>query len=119
MFLVLALSGWNVTAATNSEEQCRQLWCDRYEGEQNVFVAEIGATADCVTEGHVAVVTQAENWSEAIGESLQGGLIFKEKRGAIVLILRQAGDFRYWLRLNNVISAYRLPIDTYKYECRN
>ena len=51
-------------------------------------------------------------WTEAVGQSLYYSLQPGKKAG-IVLILETIKDRKYWIRLNNTIEHFNLPIDTW------
>ena len=66
---------------------------------------------DCVTATHAVEVDFGAHWAESIGQSLYYAL-HTGLRGGVVLIVRP-DEYRYWLRLNTAIDAYRLPLDTW------
>jgi hypothetical protein len=69
-----------------------------------------GTRCDCVTESHAIEYDFADNWYEAVGQSLHYASK-AGKRPGIVLIIETHEDNRYLERLNSVIEYYNLPID--------
>ena len=69
-----------------------------------------GTRCDCVTESHAIEYDFADNWYEAVGQSLHYASQVS-KRPGIVLIIEKREDNKYFKRLNSVIEYYNLPID--------
>jgi hypothetical protein len=72
-----------------------------------------GTRCDCVTESHAIEYDFADNWYEAIGQSLHYASKVG-KRPGIVLIIEKHEDNKYFKRLNSVIEYYNLPIDVWR-----
>lgn len=106
-FLVFfALPG--LCAAAN-EAYYVQLHC---QGEIEVTLHD-RTRVDCLTDTHAIEYDWGPKWHEAIGQSL--GYAFEtNKRAGIVLILKNQGQYKHWLKLNSIIDHYQLPIDTWK-----
>ena len=71
-----------------------------------------GTRCDLVTKTHAIEVDFARKWAEAIGQSLNYGLI-TGKSGGIVLIIEKDGDGRHVERVKNIIRTYKLPLDLF------
>jgi hypothetical protein len=67
---------------------------------------------DCVTSTHAIEFDFSENWMKAIGQALNYAMHTK-KRAGIILIIPENDD-KHWKRLNDFITYYNLPIDTWK-----
>ncbi|UCD31994.1 MAG: hypothetical protein JSV38_14720 [Desulfobacterales bacterium] len=70
---------------------------------------------DCVTDTYAIEFDFASNWAESIGQGLHYSVLTNKKAG-IVLILENLKDRKYWIRLNNTIEHFDLPIDTWSIE---
>jgi len=66
----------------------------------------------CPTKRAAIVCDFGANWAEAIGQSSYYALQTGKKPG-IVLILENAKERIYWIRLNTTIGHFNLPIDTW------
>lgn len=80
-------------------------------GKQEVRMPD-GTRADCETSTHIIEMDFARKWSESVGQALFYSYQ-SDKRGGIALILKRPKDRRFWYRLNSVINAHQLPIDTW------
>ena len=95
----------------HNEAWYQQQWCADHGGKAEVTLPD-GTRADCMTETNAIEFDFGDKWAEAIGQSLYYAFQTNKKAG-IVLILENAKDRRYWLRLNSVIQHYNLPITTW------
>lgn len=93
------------------ENSYRESWCAGNKGVAEVIMPD-KTRCDCITETHAVEFDFAEKWTEAIGKSLHYALQ-TGKRAGIVLILENAGDRKFWIRLNSNIEHFKLPIDTW------
>lgn len=84
-------------------------WCAKYFGEAEATVSDV---YDCLSEKYVIEFDYADRWYESIGEALHYAMQ-TGKRAGIVLIMEKEKDVRYWVKLNETIRHYRLPIDTW------
>jgi hypothetical protein len=84
-------------------------WCVKYFDPSEVMISDIH---DCVSDTHVIEFDFADHWYESIGESLHYAMQTGKKAG-IVLIIENDGELKYWIKLNDTIKHYRLPIDTW------
>ncbi|WP_020208255.1 hypothetical protein [Gilvimarinus chinensis] len=105
--LLLASEG----VASKSEADYQQEWC---KGETEVVMPD-RSRADCVTDRYAIEVEFANKWKDGIGQALNYAFQTNKKAG-IALILRDKGDYRYWIQLNSVIDYYDLPITPWKIE---
>ncbi len=71
-----------------------------------------GTRCDGVTDSHAIEVEFARKWAVPIGQSLFYALQIN-KRAGIVLIVKNADERRFLIRLNSVIFANKLPIDVW------
>ena len=87
-------------------------WCKTNGGQLEVVLPD-KTRCDCVTSSHAIEFDFGRKWAEAIGQALYYSIQTGKKPG-IVLILERKGDYKYWIRLNTIISHFGLPIDTWK-----
>lgn len=79
---------------------------------QTEVVAPDGTRCDILTSTHAIEVDFAKKWGEAIGQSLNYALQLNRRAG-ILLILENASDYKYYVRVNSIIKHFNLPIDVY------
>jgi hypothetical protein len=110
-FLLLgALSISSLSAArSHPEKYYQESYADKIGGETEVRAAD-GTRVDILTDVHAIEVDFGDKWAEAVGQSLYYAFQFNRKAG-IVLILEDASDYKYLIRLNSVIEQFDLPID--------
>ena len=92
----------------HSEAWYQKKWCDEHSGQTEVRLSD-GTRCDCLTQAHAIEFDFGNKWCEAVGQSLHYSQLTKRKAG-IVLILESASDRKYWLRLNETIKHFQLPI---------
>ena len=93
-----------------TEAQYSRNWCQK-EGEQLPRLT--GApTPVCELGQYRVAVVFAENWAAAIGCAYFATIDSGKKPGA-ALIMREAGDQRYWNLLNRAINKQHLPFRTW------
>ena len=99
-------------AARLHPERWHQMqWQAQHGGEIEVTLPD-KTRCDWVGEEFAIEFDFADKWAEAIAQSLHYALVTGKKAG-IVLIVENAGELRYWIRLNRVVENYNLPIKTY------
>ena len=64
---------------------------------------------DCLTDEYAIEFDFGKKWSEAIGQSL-GYAIETNRTPGIVLIIENKKGYKYWIKLNSVVTFYGLPI---------
>ncbi|MBF0451481.1 MAG: hypothetical protein HQK75_12320 [Candidatus Magnetomorum sp.] len=91
-------------------------WCQAHDGSTEVYLAD-STRADCVTSLHIIEFDFADKWYESVAQSLHYALNFKGKRkpGIVLIIEDSAVDEKYWDRLNTLLDAFYLPVDTWAY----
>jgi hypothetical protein len=108
---VLAMAPSVVSAEhQHAKRWYQERWCAKNFGMEQAQVSKI---YDCVTQDHVIEFDYAEQWYEAIGESLYYAMQ-TGKRAGIVLILEEESDLRHWVKLTETIRHYDLPIDAWR-----
>lgn len=111
MRLPLLLALLPLTALAQPESHYQALHC---QGETEVVLSD-RTRVDCLTETHSIEYDWGPKWAEAIGQSL--GYAFEtNRRAGIVLILKDKGQYKHWIKLNSIVDHYELPIDTWKIE---
>lgn len=109
--VLIALLLLPATALAFPEKHYQEQWCAEQGGQAEVVLSDM-TRADCITSTHAIEFDFGKKWAEAIGQSLyysfQTG-----KRAGVVLILENAKDRKYWIRINSVIQHFSLPIDTW------
>jgi hypothetical protein len=81
-------------------------------GARTEVVAPDGTRCDILTVTHAIEVDFASKWSEAIGQSLNYALQFNRRAG-ILLIIEDAKDYKYFVRVNSIVKHFNMPIDVY------
>lgn len=94
------------------EKWYQETWCKANGGQVEVVIPD-KTRCDCLTEKHTIEFDFGPKWAESIGQALYYS-IQTGRRAGVVLILEEAGDYKYCIRLNTVIVHFRLPIDTWK-----
>jgi hypothetical protein len=95
----------------NLEKYYQSLWDLNTERKFEVRLHDC-SRCDCVTSTHAIEFDFSENWMKAVGQSLNYAR-HTGKRAGIVLIIPENND-KHWIRLNDFIVHYNLPIDTWK-----
>ncbi|PHK97347.1 hypothetical protein CGL56_16200 [Neolewinella marina] len=66
-------------------------------------VAVTSGRVDILTDDYAIEVDWAPKWKESVGQALWYGLQ-SNRRAGIILILRDAGDYKYFLQLNSALA---------------
>jgi hypothetical protein len=88
----------------------QERWCAKYFSAGPHQVTNV---YDCLTPEYVVEFDYANHWYESIGESLHYAMQTGKKAG-IVLIMEKEKDLKYWVKLNETINHYHLPIRTWR-----
>jgi len=98
------------------ESWYQKKWCQEYKGDTTITLND-DTEPDCVTSSHIIEFDFGDKWYESVAQSLHYSLNYMEKRkaGIVLIIEDQVRDDKYWKRLNTVIDAFHLPIDTWTY----
>lgn len=94
------------------EKYYQEKWCAEKSGKMEVVLAD-RTRCDCLTKSHAIEFDFGPKWAEAIGQSLYYSIQTGRKAG-IALILEEPSDYKYWIRLNTVITENNLKIDTWQ-----
>ena len=94
------------------EKWYQERWCKANGGEIEKVLPD-KTRCDCVTETNAIEVDFGDRWHSAVGQALWYAIQTGKKAG-IVLIVETDKDSKYWIKLNALVSKYRLPIDTWK-----
>lgn len=97
-----------------SEKIYQSGWCIIHNGQVDYILPD-KTKCDCLTDEYAIEFDFGTKWAEAIGQSLHYSK-WTEKKPGIVLILENETDNKYWIRLNDVIDHFKLPIKTWKIE---
>jgi len=89
----------------------QNLW-HSLSGGQTEVVFEDRTRCDILTETHAIEVDFADKWAEAVGQAAHYATL-TGKRAGILLIIEDASDFKYLLRLENLIEYHNLEIDVW------
>lgn len=90
----------------------QKVWCEGKGGKVEERLDD-GRRVDCLTKQHAIEMDFASKWPEAIGQSLDYGMLTKRQAG-IVLILNSKSDIQHWERLKKVVEYYKLPITLWR-----
>lgn len=86
-------------------------WCTDHNGQVEYILPD-KTRCDCLTDEYALEFDFGPKWAEAIGQALHYSL-WTSKKSGIVLILENKTDNKYWIRLNDVIDHFKLPIKTW------
>ena len=101
-----------LAAHDHPEKYYQEQWCAKHGGEP--FTLPDKTEVDCLTQTHAVEVDFAGfKIYEAIGQSLYYAMR-TGKRAGILLIIEKESDRKYWLRMNETIKYYSLPIDAWQ-----
>ena len=111
IFLLCLMPGLKALAKEVPEQIYQHAWCSEHHGRAEVVLAD-NTRADCITATHAIEFDFGPKWAEAIGQALyyskQTG-----KRAGVVLIIDPERGWKYWVRLNDTIKEFNLPVDTW------
>ncbi len=96
------------------EKWYQNQWCSEHNGKTEVGLPD-RTRCDCETATHVIEFDFGAKWAEAIGQALHYSLQLNKSAG-VVLILESEKDYTYWVRLNETVKHFKLPITTWKVE---
>ena len=96
------------------EKDYQKAWAAKHGGKCEVRMSD-GTRCDVVTDTHAIEFDWANNWAEAVGQSLWYSLQTDKKPG-IVLILRSEKDRKHLIRLRSLIAGKKLQIDVFVIE---
>ena len=102
--MVIFLVGCSLGEKKN-ERWYQQRWCDANQGRMEVRLAN-GTRCDCLTATHAIEFDFAPKWQEAIGQSLNYGMM-TGKRPGIVLICRRPNDKKKFKLLKGLTFSLR------------
>ncbi len=98
----------------NPESYYQEKFCTSLGGLSEIVLVD-KTRCDCLTQAFVFEVDFADKFYEAIGQALYYSIITGRKP-AILLIIENKKDLKYWTRLNDVIKYHELPIKAWKLE---
>jgi len=111
LILLVLLVPNAVVAGSMPERFYQAAWCKEHKGQIEVVLSD-RTRCDCLTTTHAVEVDFGYKWAEAIGQSLNYSRL-TGKRAGILLIIEEEKDGKYWIKLNEIIKAYWLPIDLF------
>lgn len=100
-----------IAGRTHPEAYYQKDWCLAQEGVLE-FVVPSGARCDCLTTTHAVEFDFADNWAEAIGQSLHYANQ-TNRRAGVVLIIESPNARIHLRRLLDTIHAHELNIDVW------
>lgn len=96
------------------EADYTRAFCRNGTIEYSVRYATSNVFIDCLTAEHAIEVDWSDKWPEAIGQSLNYGMLMRKVPGVILVCRRSAASCRtYILRMKVAVRYYRLPIDVW------
>jgi hypothetical protein len=103
-------------ARIHPESWYQNNWCQDHNGSTEVYLSD-NTRADCLTIHHIIEFDFADKWYESLGQSLHYALNFNEwrKPGIVLIIEDPAIDEKFWDRLNTLLDAYHICVDTWAY----
>jgi len=110
LIVTLLVSAAAAGERKHSKRWYQERWCAKYLAPSEGQISDI---YDCISEHYVIEFDYADLWYESIGESLHYA-IQTGKRAGIVLIMENERDLKYWIKLNDTIDHYHLPIKAWR-----
>lgn len=95
-------------SANNREVDYQSIAAKKLGGDVEVTMPD-GTRCDIVTSTHAIEMDFDRKWAESIGQSLNYAFQ-SNKRAGIILILEDSSDTKALLRVNSIISHYKLDI---------
>lgn len=108
--LFISVQADNNKGVKKNERYSQEQWC-AHRGITE-FTLSDKSRVDCETDTHSIEFDWSKKWHEAIGQSL-GYYLYTGKRAGIVLIVKKPKHYKHWIKLNSVISQFKLPISTW------
>ncbi len=96
------------TASALPEVHYQTIAAKLLDGAAEVTMAD-RTRCDIVTDTHAIEVDWNGKWGEAIGQSLHYALL-TNKRAGIILIMDTPNDTKESIRVNSIITSYKLPV---------
>lgn len=110
------LALWLLLAPPASAENRNEAWyVDKFCQGKIEHVLPDRTRVDCLTSTHAIEYDWGSKWEEGIGQAL-GYALETGRRPGVVLILKKPRDRRYLQKLDEIIKAFDLPVDTWAIE---
>ena len=106
VYILLPLFG--VCSHIYPEKYYQNQWCTKWHGKQEVRLYD-GTRIDCETKNYVVEFDFAHKWAESIGQSLHYARV-TGKKPAIILIIEQDSDFKYYHRIKPLCEKYLIAL---------
>lgn len=100
---------------STASERHEAWYVDRFCEGKIEHVLPDRTRVDCLTTTHAIEYDWGAKWEEGLGQAL-GYAMETGNRPGVVLILKKPRDRRYMSKLNGVIKAFDLPVDTWAIE---
>lgn len=108
LLFIFSLSQYALAAHTYPEKYYQNLWCSKWHGKQEVRLYD-GTRIDCETTNYVVEFDFAVKWAESVGQSLHYARV-TGKKPAIILIIENNGDFKYYHRVKPLCEKYSIAL---------
>ncbi len=109
LFFILILTVLEVSAKhIYPEKYYQNKWCSKWDGKQEVRLMD-DTRIDCVTKNYAVEFDFAPKWAESIGQSLHYSRM-TGKKPAIVLIIEDSSDFKYYNRIVPLCKDYNIAL---------
>lgn len=119
--IVAAMAALQVAIPANAQEvrpkreaDYARAYCRDGTLEHSIKYAASRVFVDCLTAQHAIEVDWSDKWPEAIGQSLNYGMLTRKTPG-VILVCRKSVELckTYTLRMKVAVRYYRLPIDVW------
>lgn len=97
-----------VAAHLHKEKEYQAAWCKAAAGVTE-YALEDGTRVDCLTDEYAIEFDFAAKWAESVGQSLYYAARTGKQPG-VVLIMENAGDDRYAVRLDVLARQYHIKV---------
>ncbi|MBQ8475514.1 hypothetical protein IJ531_00470 [bacterium] len=93
---------------TNKESYYQNIWCSEQKGIMEYILPD-KTRVDCLTKDYAVEFDFASKWAESAGQALYYAKM-TGKKPAIVLILENAGDEKYYKRADLLAQTYNIKL---------
>ena len=108
VILLLFLSMPSMAGHLHPEKYYQNIWCKENKGIQEYKLID-DTRVDCLTKTHAVEFDFASKWAESIGQSLHYAMM-TNKKAAIVLIIENRNDFKYYNKIKPLCSKYDIAL---------
>ena len=113
LLLIMPVSAKHI----HNERYYQNIWCREHQGISE-YVLPDSTRVDCLTKEYAVEFDFASKWAESTGQSLYYAKM-TDKKPAIVLIMENQGDEKYYKRARLLADNYNISLFQMKSENNN